>query len=356
LPGTYTVKGIIHDPIKGEFQFSVHNAGVPPYPTADNKGGWGGDHGAPSGCSAFDGGVLLTWEGSEYGWGVIRVDAEGRKQWGIKNTATYIANDGKRFFLFEPAGFQSSEGIKAFDLADGRPLDFGGESEVKAPEGGDKESNKVTGIAGANGKLFVSYGARNLIGVFDSTTGKPEAQWEIPKPGVIAARPDGSLVGISDGKLVAVKDGKAAPLGDKNLESPSGIAVDAKGLIYVSNQGNRNDVTVYDASGKFLRSIGKAGGRPAKGSYDAKGMFMPDGIAIDAQGRLWVAEEADGPEAHQRVECWHRSIREGILRKQQLLRLRHHRPCGSRRDLHPQCALEDRLGQENHDPDHDDLA
>jgi DNA-binding beta-propeller fold protein YncE len=300
-PGTYTVKGIIHDPIKGEFQFSVHNSGVPPYPTADNKGGWGGDHGAPSGCSAFDGGMLLAWEGAEYGWGVIRVDAEGRKQWGIKNTASYIANDGRRFFLHEPAGFQSSEGVKAFDLADGRPLNLGGESEVKAPEGGDKESNKVTGIACATGKLFISYGARNLIGVFDSTTGKPEAQWQVPKPGVLAARPDGSLVGISDGKLVAVKDGKTTLLGDKNLDTPSGVAVDAKGFIYVSNMGKRNDVTVYGADGKFLRSIGKAGGRPAMGRYDAKGLFKPNGIAIDAQDRLWVAEEADAPK---RISVW----------------------------------------------------
>lgn len=41
--GNYTWRGIYHAPVKAEYRFSVHNAGNPPYPTADGKGGWGAD-------------------------------------------------------------------------------------------------------------------------------------------------------------------------------------------------------------------------------------------------------------------------------------------------------------------------
>jgi sugar lactone lactonase YvrE len=314
--GSYRWRGIYHAPVKAEYRFSVHNSGQPPFPTIDNKGGWGGDHGAPTGCSAFAGGMLLAWEGAEFGWGVIRVDAEGRKQWGIKNTAVYIANDGKRFFIYEPAGFQAAEGIKALDLADGRPLSFNGQSEVKAPAGGDKEQNKVTGLACANGKLYVSYGARNLIGVFDSASGKLEAQWAVPQPGVLAVSLDGSLVVVSEGKVVSCQVGSSTGI-DSNrqqpsaaqhgvligdhLDDPQGIAVAADGTIYVANCGKLQNVSVFDSAGKYLRSIGQAGGRPAKGRYEANGMFKPDGLAVDAKGRLWVAEAADAPK---RISVW----------------------------------------------------
>ncbi len=107
-PGTYTCKGIIHQPITGKFRFSVHNSGQPPYPTDDNKGGWGGDHGTPRACSAVLNGMLLSWDYAEYGWGIIRVDLEGHKQWGSKSCALFVANDGKRFFTYDPQGFEAA--------------------------------------------------------------------------------------------------------------------------------------------------------------------------------------------------------------------------------------------------------
>jgi hypothetical protein len=311
--GSYRWRGIYHAPIKAEYRFSVHNSGQPPFPTIDNKGGWGGDHGAPTGCSAFAGGMLLAWEGAEFGWGVIRVDAEGRKQWGIKNTAVYLANDGKRLFIYEPAGFQAAEGIKALDLANGRPLSFNGQPEVKAPAGGDTKQNRVTGLACANGKLYVSYGARNLIGVFDSTSGKLEAQWAVPQPGMLAVALDGRLVVVSEGKVISYQlpvisnkvSGSGKLITDysitDHLDDPQGIAVAADGTIYVANCGQLQNVSVFDTNGKYLRSIGQAGGRPAKGRYEANGMFKPDGLAVDAKGRLWVAEAADAPK---RISVW----------------------------------------------------
>jgi hypothetical protein len=302
LPGAYTCKGIIHKPIKTEFILSAHNSGQPPYPTDDNKGGWGGDHGTPTACSAIPGGMLLAWSGCEYGWGIIRVDLNGRKQWGSKQNSQFLANDGKRLFIYDPAGFQAAAGIRAMDLADGRPVNFGsGDPLLQAPPGGEKEANAATGLAYGAGKIYVSYAKRNLVGVFNAASGKLETTWTIPTPGALAARPDGSIVGISAGTLVAVTGGKVSPLNATELQAPAGVAVAPDGTIYVSNGGARQDIAVFDAAGHVLRRIGKSGGRPAVGDYDPTGVFRPAGIALDATGRLWVAEHADSPK---RVSVW----------------------------------------------------
>jgi hypothetical protein len=56
---------------------------------------------------------------------------------------------------------------------------------------------------------------------------------------------------------------------------------------------------VFDPRGRLLRTIGKAGG-PQIGRYDEKRMAHPCGLAVDAGGRLWVAE-VDVP---RRISLW----------------------------------------------------
>jgi hypothetical protein len=85
------------------------------------------------------------------------------------------------------------------------------------------------------------------------------------------------------------------------LDTPTGIAVSTNGTIYVANAGKSQSVAVFDASGKYLRTIGKPGGRLAVGKYDRKGLYAPGGIALDEQNRLWVAETEDAPK---RISVW----------------------------------------------------
>lgn len=72
--------------------------------------------------------------------------------------------------------------------------------------------------------------------------------------------------------------------GDKNaqLYSPTNVAIDPQGRVYVSDTGAYR-VNLYDADGKYLRSIGRQGLEP--------GTFArPKGIAVDREGRLYVAD------------------------------------------------------------------
>ncbi len=301
--GRYYWRGIYHAPIKAEYRFSVHNSGQPPYPTADGTGGWGADHGTPQSACAFEDGVLLAWNASEYGWGVIRTDFNGKKQWGCNYDGTHITTDGVTIFSAGGHGFTKAAGIQVMTLKEARPIQLGGRDEIPAPPGGDDKSNTVTGLA-CNGKeLFASYQARNLVARFNPKDGALLGTLEVPAPGRLAATADGRLLVISEGKVVKVESGKqkAEVFIADHLDDPHGIAVAADGTIYVANHGQLMNVSVFDATGKYLRSIGKPGGRPAKGRYDPLGMYLPGGITVDKTGQLWVPEVADAPK---RISVW----------------------------------------------------
>ncbi|MGD0090132.1 MAG: hypothetical protein ABSE73_09445 [Planctomycetota bacterium] len=304
--GNYQCKGLYHQPIKTQFVLAVHNSGQPPYKTDDNTGGWGGDHGCATTVCAVENGMLLAWNACESGWGIVRTDLNGKKLWGSKHCATYLATDGKRFFAAGDHGFDAAPGVKVFDLADSRPLNFGNTSpQLLAPAGGDEKSNEVTGLAYGNGTVYVAYKVRDLVALFDSGQGTLKETWNVPAPQRLAVRRDGALLAISQGRVLAVSKGQAAPLVSEHLDQPSGIAVcPHDGWIYVANGGKLQNVSVFDDSGKYQMSIGKEGGRPRVGRFDKKGMLEPGGLAMDAKERLWVAETLDAPKRQSVWATW----------------------------------------------------
>ncbi len=300
--GDYAWKGIYHQPITAAYRFSAHNSGNPPHPTDDNKGGWGGDHGNPQTVCALPDGMLMAWESCEYGWGIIRTDLNGKKLWGSNQSATFMATDGKLIYTAGDHGFLAAPEVKMLEVKDARPARLAnGIAVLAAPPGGDEATDAISGLAYGDGKLYVSYGKRNLIGVFSTKDGSLLATWTVAEPGRLAVRADGSVAVISQGKVVLVSDGVVTPWIGERLDAPQGIAIGADGTTYVANRGSLQNVSVFDAQGKYLRSIGRAGGRPAMGTYDASGMYEAGGIALDTQGRLWVAETTDGPK---RISAW----------------------------------------------------
>ena len=90
------------------------------------------------------------------------------------------------------------------------------------------------------------------------------------------------------------------------LEDPQHVALDAEGNLYVSDRGNCHQVKVFDPTGRPLRAIGSRLA-PKAGPYDPLHMNNPNGLTIDANGRLWVAETDFQPK---RVSVW---TREGRL-------------------------------------------
>jgi uncharacterized protein (TIGR03663 family) len=86
------------------------------------------------------------------------------------------------------------------------------------------------------------------------------------------------------GRLLTMTDGTeagnaAAPLG---FYGPRGVAVDAQGNVYVADTGNKR-IVVTDGEGNFLYQWGAAGAGPGQFSE-------PIGLALDGQGNLYVAD------------------------------------------------------------------
>jgi sugar lactone lactonase YvrE len=71
------------------------------------------------------------------------------------------------------------------------------------------------------------------------------------------------------------------PVAD-SLGKLSGIAVDARGRVYVSDFEDAR-IWVFDSVGRSLVSFGRKGRGPGE-------FLSPTGLAVDAQGRLWVRD------------------------------------------------------------------
>ena len=83
-------------------------------------------------------------------------------------------------------------------------------------------------------------------------------------------------------------------------QDPQGIAIDSAGKIFISDQGNSNQVKEYAQDGRLLKTFGQAGPLEA-GAYNQLHMNHPKGIALDSNGKLWVAEDDLQPK---RLSIW----------------------------------------------------
>jgi tripartite motif-containing protein 71 len=144
-------------------------------------------------------------------------------------------------------------------------------TSVHFDETGQAEALLTEGFA----KVDYSYQGGELaeIEVIDPSTfaADPE-ELEIPKPQLITSPAYVAAFG-SNGS------------GDGQLKSPSDVAVDAAGNVYVADRLN-NRVQKFDASGKFLSKFG------ALGSGNGQ-LNQPAALAIDSAGNIWVAEKGN---------------------------------------------------------------
>jgi len=314
--GNYTWKGIYHDPITTKYSMGIYNSGQPTYKVEGGTGQWGADHGEPptSICTAGNE-MILGWQSAEAGSPMIKTSSEGKKMWGksLGIGAEYLASDGEWIYASDS---ENPQEVCLYAVADAHPLIFGnGQAKITLPLENNQsiKKNKVTGMAYANGDglysdsvlmasrgvsglavdkgvLYVSYISRNVIALFDAKNGTLKSTWQVPAPGQLVFLSDGKFAVVSNGKVVLVNNGKVTPFISDHLDKPTGITADKQGLVYVANQGQLQNISVFSAKGKFVKSIGIKGGRPLFGAYNPNGVAKPIALAIDVEDRLWVAE------------------------------------------------------------------
>jgi len=350
--GSYQIKAIYHPPLGLDYQMTLGNPGSPPWPTADDRGDWLSDESDPQGAATDGRWVFLAAPGSEKGYSIIAVDENGRRQWGFQEDiyprCVSLAVSGDYLYALYSGPELTSGGdynghnaieravLVCLDKRTGRPARFsaaapqtrvatwpyreavtplwemrrnktfdaaryGGQPRYFSTDVG--ESTGALGVAATAGRVYLAMNYDDKLLALDAATAQKVDEIPVPKPAGLRALPDGTLLAVSGTSVVRVDPAtkRVTPLIDHDLVSPHDVTTDAGGDIYVGDWGASFQVKVFSPSGKFLRAVGKAGGRPRVGPWDAGAMLVPRGLAVTDAGRLWVAEDDNAP---CRVSVW----------------------------------------------------
>jgi hypothetical protein len=309
--GEYTWAGIVHDGIGLRLRGWAANSGAAPW------SGWGADHGNPVACAADGERVYCGWGGGEGDKPLLACDTQGRVLWknirGGIASAGPVASDGKTVYAWNDIGQYASRALYRVDAKTGRYTEW---SELKSTDltmkdlwGAEPDApQQPSGLSAAAGRVFVSCGGKDVVLIVDAKTGRVQKRLSVPKPGDLeAAGPDRIFV-ATEGRAVLSVDvatGESKEVAKARLEEGkdwiSALAVDKAGRLYLGIRGASHQVQVFGPDGQWIRDIGRKGGRPPLGPWATDGLLHINGLAIDGQGQLWVAEDDGTP---RRVSVW----------------------------------------------------
>ena len=320
-PGSYRVHGLVRKAVDLIYEFSLYNPGTPPWMTQDNTGAWLTNHTPPSStlfvpAESAPGGKPLVFIGSyvsEGGHGLAWVDLDGRKQggkgWigGAWTSAPYLARDSGSKAVAKVYAYVGAAWEKDLRLT---ALSENSEKPVAAFSFTSKETAVLAGIAVHDMILVCSLPKQKQLLFVDAQAGKVLGASACDDTRGLAFDGQGRLLVLA-GKQVqryalpvhlegTIVLPPAQVLVANGLEDPQQITMDADGTLFVSDQGSSHQVKVFSADGKAVRAIGHAG-EPKAGPYDVQHMNHPNGITIDANHHLWVAETDFQPK---RVSVW----------------------------------------------------
>jgi len=334
--GTYRWGAYLHEGLKAVYEGSVGVSGHPSYNTADGKGGWGGDHSNPVDCAADPTGLYFLWPVAEGGRAVVKTDDTGKVIWrktpflgGGFGEYFSIASDGEYVYLSRTdvataADLQLPEQhtyLAKLDAATGALLTWpGGEAELlvhtaiidsmphtdvplSMEHGGRPQKEGYVyfpdcmGIAVYDHWVYLANYASGAITIRDGRSGKSVGALDCPGVRGLNFGRSGTLYAVSfpRGKRPAVWSFEKGQTKGKvvvadGLEAPFDVAVTQEGQIFVSDLGTSQQVKIFNRNGTYRGAIGKKGGRPYQGAYDAARLLNPSGLSIDPAGYLLVTE------------------------------------------------------------------
>jgi hypothetical protein len=336
-PGEYTWRAVIHDGLALRLRGWV--------------GDWGGDTGIPCATAADDTQIYLGWSlASATADTVVACDPAGRVRWthhrGTLSGCRALGVDaGAVFVLGGENGDAEGGALYRLNPKDGSTIPWpDGRIDLKItslwPAGHENDPSKADYFAVRNGRIYLSFTAGNFISVLDAKTGaylqtivgdpsgpidSTGTKCDTPeKPGLlvdadflVVALDSGSL-----GKLLLVHDplwvvaSDITPL-NKNeritaLDMIGDGAKHHKDDIFAALGPPFQQVQARPAldSGFFSYLAGEAGGRAPRGVWNPNRMSNVRSLALDATGRLWVAE---GDPIPKRISVWTTDTAQGRM-------------------------------------------
>ncbi|MFH5806253.1 hypothetical protein [Alienimonas sp. DA493] len=340
-PGTYTVRGLVRDPLALKYEMSVYSAGKPPWRTADDTGYWMTNH-TPPGAATFVPGartadgqplIFLGAYVSEGGHGLQWVREDGVKVGGQGHvggtwvgaptlTADLGANHIEGDLCYVASVWEGALSIdaKTKTFADRNVVKFklGDDPLIKERNAADAAVEELVGfdggrqkfvlmdVAARDGRMVLSFPRQHELRVFNLKTGAQTGAVSLHAPRGVCFDPQGRLLAIGGDRVLRSEwtgdpaDVHWRDVGADGLEDPRMLATDAAGRIYISDLGSAHQVKVFGPDGAFLKAIGTPGA-PSVGPYDPTHMNRPHGLTVDGRGRVWVTERDFRPK---RVSVW----------------------------------------------------
>lgn len=328
--GDYRWRAISHPGLAPEYLFSFANDGTPPWRTGSGQDMWGPDHSTLQAAAAGNEWTFFAGAVAESGYPIVAVDQAGTKQqhyiapMGTGIETVQLATAGQTLFAAHD-GFVWGDHIDKhkpdwkgaekltlcrFDIASGKLIEFSGGKKflvITTTEVGPGSANpkftghSLAGLAALGGRLYLSNRATNTILVLDAQTAEKMGELELDQPGALAAD-GGNLLAVSGNSLVRLNPatGALTPLKlDAQLPAISGLALDSGENIFVGDPA-AHVVRVFDETGRSIKTLGKPGGDYA-GPADPLRLVNPRGLAVAANGWLWVTEDRWAPK---RLTAW----------------------------------------------------
>ncbi len=306
----------------------------------------GGDAGPPCAVAALGRTVVLGWRAALHGHEVVACDPRGIPRWGhhhgpqLSEVRSLAADGGTVFVLADADGTK----LYRLDAATGAPLPWEGRGErvlaITSLWGDDTTKiDHADWVSAGNGRLYVTFSAEGFVAVIDAKTGAYVMTLTAPQPGQMAfattpmrdpqtgtERPiDFGLAAISGHGLAYFFMEREPPWVMLNatrwIEEDEHITA----LALTGDAMKTFKLTVYTALGAphqqvqlrpadavegYAVSVGKRGGRTEPGPWDPEGLRDIRALAVDATGRLWVAE---GDEQFGRFTGWNTEGKQGEL-------------------------------------------
>ena len=323
--GDYTWSALAHSGLGLKLRGWAANGGVVPWDSADGRGNWGGDHGVPAAVATDEARVYLGWSGAEAGKAVVACDLQGRPLWsnnraGIAGVKSLAAAEGVLYVLGGAAGPDAEGGnLYKLDVRNGSYVTWeSGEADVKIaalwPAAAFVKPAKADAVAAADGRVFLSFAAADLIAVVDGKTGRLLRTVAVKSPGALCIRA-GRLYALSGADRVvtfgaADNPGAPEPVGP---DAPTVAFTFGQKTFFRASGDPVNQIAVYPAGTALspALTIGIKGGRALLGAWQPNGVRFVQAMAVDAEDKLWVVEADSVPK---RISVWN-SKTGGLVRE-----------------------------------------